>query len=246
MKPSIKVGVEWEFYHSNPLPNIEGVESEYYTNMGEINNFLSDDLKTTKDIYEYLTKVVEQMKSYSKKYEWDIKTNFWTTYRNSVASNGVHLHISQKIPEGQRKVTPKQLYDTILAFKEPYPSFRSVFSHHIWGAERQFQSDWKRALKRCVVNKNRTWNTLEIRILDCEDLLVIERRKKLASMLGKLFFRKIEDKPSKIFKNIVDELNARPDHHNVKTACRILKLEKQNGGRSTCYVDGGTLITAWR
>ncbi len=191
-KTPMKIGAEIEFWGSNGIDHeiVEdfGVVREYYNNMFELNNFI-EDFDSEKDIYNFLTNVVDttiQIQDESDSYyDYCFETKGIKVDDRSMIFNGLHIHLSL----GSRQKTSGfvdslQYSRSVEAFKlKEFPSLRSIYSHHIWGAERGYGYDYKSKDKfRPVIWVDRL-GTAELRIFDNEDILVVTRRKKVAKFL---------------------------------------------------------------
>ena len=189
----VDLGIELEFWAKNlPYSIIDkyNIQNEYYPNMYEVNNFLFTNLKSEKEIYESLTKVLNIVKKMKDEINATggkcfISSRGKVIDSKSVIWNGLHIHINIDTPENTYNLYKSCRYKNIFEkFKlNRLPSFRSLYSHHIWGYHRVYSYNYKTRRKFQPVIFNNNYNTMEVRIFDNEDLIYKWRREQLSKLI---------------------------------------------------------------
>jgi len=227
----IKIGFEFEFMlNSNHIPDDlwekYHIEREYYRGMFELNDFfyIIEKTDSVKNIYKELKKIQTDIHSRLLTFKKDFEEEglhpdftpkpIYTC--EGLVFNGMHLHISFPFKNKKRFEKIKNLEPHIIAKKlEIAPTYRAVTSHHIWGAYRPSEYQFKQKNRyQPIIYTNK--NTIEFRLFDYDDLFMKEGLKWLALLLYVTYndievevniadlklYDKLKRLPSELWKNL--------------------------------------------
>jgi hypothetical protein len=277
------VGLEFEFFTDEiELPNFIkekfNVVDEYYPYMYELNKFycgvIFDDT-LPQQLEEFFASCMEQVqyfKDYCKSQGIEININTqMIPLAKGFVFNGVHFHFSihddtslfQRVQGRWKRSTLGIAYELI----SKLPSYRKQTSHHVWGRYAVEGTSWKRQDSEGRVQYRykpiiRTGiPTIEVRIIDNEDIIEFDRRKILSNFLSEKILQSIKgvifssdenekakvivpsntDYPKLMFKENVKGLNILPNDSGVPSTAFI--FDKYIGTR--LQLDGASQITGY-
>jgi len=189
---TINLGIEWEFWGEPTSSQIKEFKlyKEYYNNMWEKTFFFKNVEPTKKAIVGVLKQCLEQMKYIQKQVKnCKISSRPIKVDDVTLVFNGLHIHLSVNSDVYHHDIRfTDDIYDDIdlkWVIKQKWdklPSYRSIVSHHLFGAYRHYGNSYKQKRRFRPIHYT-PYNTIEFRLFDVEDAIFSQRREKVAGIL---------------------------------------------------------------